>query len=55
MLLTVKAWELRRTSRQALDAGDAEGALRLAIAAQGVQATRSGEALRLLGAWLKTV
>ena len=54
MLLTVKAWQLRQAARQALDAGDAGRALRLATEAQGTQSTESGEALRLLGAWLKT-
>jgi hypothetical protein len=52
MLLTVKAWQLRQAARQALDAGDAGRALSLAIEAQGTQDTGSGEALRLLGAWL---
>jgi hypothetical protein len=55
MRLAVKAWQLRQAARQALDAGDVERALGLAIEAQGVQSTGSGEALRLLGAWLKTV
>jgi hypothetical protein len=55
MLLAVKAWQLRQATRQALDAGDVERALGLAIEAQGIQGTESGEALRLLGAWLKTV
>jgi hypothetical protein len=55
MLLAVKAWQLRQAARQAFDAGDVERALGLAIAAQGIQSTESGEALRLLGAWLKTV
>ncbi len=55
MLLTVKAWQLRQAARQALNAGDVERALGLAIEAQGIQSTESGEALRLLGAWLKTV
>jgi hypothetical protein len=53
MLLAVKAWQLRQAARQALNAGDVERALRLAIEAQGIQRTQSGEALRLLGAWLK--
>ncbi len=52
MVLAVEAWQLRQASRQALDAGDAERALERAIEAQGVQSTESGEALRLLGAWL---
>ena len=54
MLLAVKAWQLRQAARQALEAGDAERALGLAIKAQGIQSTESGEALRLLGAWLTT-
>ena len=54
MLLAVKAWQLRQAARQALDAGDVEVALGLAMEAQAVQDTESGEALRLLGAWLKT-
>jgi hypothetical protein len=48
MLLAVKAWQLRQAARQALDAGDVERALGLAIEAQGIQSTESGEALRLL-------
>lgn len=52
MLLAVKSWQLRQAARQALDAGDVERALGLAIEAQGIQGTGSGEALRLLGAWL---
>jgi hypothetical protein len=55
MLLAVKAWQLRQAARQALDAGDVERALGLAIEAQGTQGTGSGEALRLLGAWMTTV
>jgi predicted amidophosphoribosyltransferase len=54
MLLAVKAWQLRQAARQALDTGDVERALGLATEAQGIQGTESGEALRLLGAWLKT-
>ena len=54
MLLAVQAWQLRQAARQALDAGDVEGALGLASEAQGIQDTESGEALRLLSAWLKT-
>lgn len=53
MLLAVKAWQLRQAARQALDNGDVERALGLASEAQGIQGTESGEALRLLGAWLK--
>ena len=52
MRLSVKAWQLRQAARQALDAGDAEEALRLAMEAQGVQYTERGETLRLLIAWL---
>ena len=52
MLLTVKAWQLRQTARQALDAGDFERAMTLATEAQGAQGSGSGEALRLLCAWL---
>jgi hypothetical protein len=48
MLLAVEAWRLRQAARQALNAGDVERALRLAIEAQGIQSTESGEALRLL-------
>lgn len=54
MLLAVKAWQLRQASRRALDAVDFQRGLSLAIEAQGTQYTESGEALRLLGAWLKT-
>ncbi len=55
MRLAVRAWQLREAARQALDAGDVERALGLAVEAQGIQSTESGEALRLLGAWLKIV
>lgn len=55
MLLTVKAWQLRQSARRALNAGDAERALELALEAQGIQSTESGEALRLLSAWVNTV
>jgi hypothetical protein len=54
MRLAVKAWQLRQAARQALDAGDVERASGLAAEAQGTQATGSGAALRLLGAWLQT-
>jgi len=54
MVLAVKAWQLRQAARQALGAGDVEQALGLAVEAQGIQDTGSGEALRLLGAWLNT-
>jgi len=52
MRLAVKAWQLRQAARQSLDAGDVERALELAIEAQGIQETESGEALELLSAWL---
>jgi hypothetical protein len=55
MVLSVEAWQLRQAARQALNAGDLERALGLATEAQGIQSTGSGEALRLLAAWLKTV
>lgn len=51
MRLSVKAWQLRQAARQALHAGDVGGALQFATAAQGIQSTESGEALRLLAAW----
>jgi hypothetical protein len=54
MLLAVRAWQLRQAARRALDAGDVDRGLGLAAEAQGLQATGSGAALRLLGAWLKT-
>jgi len=54
MLLAVKAWQLRQAARQALNAGDLERALGFALEAQGIQSTESGEALRLLGRWLKS-
>jgi len=54
MLLTVRAWQLRQAARQALDAGEVERAVELAGEAQGIQHTERGEALRLLGAWLKS-
>ena len=52
MLLAVQAWQLRQAARQALDAGELERAVELAVEAQGIQGTEGGEALRLLGAWL---
>jgi hypothetical protein len=52
MRLSVKAWQLRQSARQALGAGDMDGALEFATAAQAVQSTENGEALRLLAAWL---
>jgi len=52
MLLAVQAWQLRQAARRALDEGEVERALGLAMEAQGIQGTESGEALRLLGAWL---
>jgi hypothetical protein len=55
MMLAVQAWQLRQAARQALEAGDVERALGLATQAQGIQDTGSGEALRLLGAWLQAV
>jgi hypothetical protein len=55
MRLTVKAWQLRQAARQTLEAGDVERALKLATEAQGIQATGSGEALRLLGTWMNAV
>jgi len=54
MRLAVEAWQLRQAARQAMEGGEVERGLRLAIEAQGIQGTESGEALRLLGAWLKT-
>ena len=55
MLLAVKSWQLREAARGALQAGEVERALKLAIEAQSIQDTNRGEALRLLGAWLTTV
>lgn len=52
MVLAVKSWQLRQAARQALDAGEVQRALGLATEAQGIQDTGSGEALRLLCAWL---
>ena len=54
MLLSAEAWQLRQAARLALDAGDVERALRLAIRAQGIQHTSSGDALGMLSAWLNT-
>jgi predicted amidophosphoribosyltransferase len=54
MVLAVKSWQLREAAREALAAGDVERALGLATEAQGIQGTDSGEAVRLLGAWLQT-
>ena len=55
MLLAVKSWQLRQAARGALQAGEVERALKLAIEAQSIQQTGRGDALRLLGAWLTTV
>jgi hypothetical protein len=55
MALAVKAWQLRQAARQALYAGDVDQSIELATEAQGVQGAGSGEALRLLSAWLKTM
>ena len=52
MRLTVRAWQLRQSARQAVDTGDLGHAQRLAIEAEGTQNTDRGEALRLLAAWL---
>jgi hypothetical protein len=54
MLLSAEAWQLRQAARQALAAGNVERALRLSTNAQGIQHTSSGDALRMLSAWLKT-
>jgi len=53
MLLTGKAWQLRQAAREALAGGSVRDASDLATRAQGIQATRSGEALRLLSTWLQ--
>jgi hypothetical protein len=50
--LVVKAWQLRREARLALDGRDYERAFSLSSEAQGVHRTRSGESLRLLSGWL---
>lgn len=52
MRLAVEAWQLRQAARQALETGDVQRALALAIDAQGTQSTGSGEALQLLAAHL---
>jgi predicted amidophosphoribosyltransferase len=54
MRLTVRAWQLRQSARQALHDRNFGRALELASEAQGTQDTGSGEALRLLAAWLNT-
>jgi hypothetical protein len=54
MVLTVRSWQLRQASRQALNVGDVDRALEFAIEAQGIQDTGSGASLRLLCAWLKS-
>ena len=53
MLLTVEAWRLRQAAREALGSAAIDRALRLAIEAHVIQATGSGDALRLLTAWLQ--
>jgi predicted amidophosphoribosyltransferase len=52
MLLATQAWQLREAARLSLNAGEFEQAHGLAIAAQNLQFTSSGESLRLLGGWL---
>jgi hypothetical protein len=52
MVLALKAWRLRESARGALASGDAEEAAHCAAEAQGVQRTETGEALRVLSAWL---
>ena len=54
MVLAVKAWQFRQAARRALEAGDFGRATALATEAQDTQYSASGEALRLLGTWLKT-
>jgi hypothetical protein len=54
MRMSVQAWQLRQSAREALGSGDVERGLGFAVEAQGIQDTESGEGLRLLGAWLKT-
>lgn len=54
MLLAVKAWQLRQAARRALEGGETGRALSLSTEAQQIQATGSGDALRLLSAWLKS-
>jgi len=52
MLLAGQAWQLREAARQSLESGDFGRAHELALAAQQIQFTLSGDSLRLLSAWL---
>jgi predicted amidophosphoribosyltransferase len=52
MLLLAKAYQLREEARKALQAGDWEQALKLALEAQATCSTQRGEDLRLLTSWL---
>jgi hypothetical protein len=49
MLLAVKAWQLRQAARQALDAGDVQRALALAIEAQGTPRHRERRGVTVAG------
>lgn len=53
MVLAVKAWRWREAARQALATGEVDRALDLALDAQALRRTGSGEALRGLCQWLR--
>jgi len=53
MLLAGKAWQLRQAARRSLQTGDFHQVYELALSAQKLQSTPSGESLLLLAAWLK--
>lgn len=52
MTLALRSWKLRQAARDALQAGNFERGYQLAIAAQCMQQTREGEALRLVTGWM---
>ena len=52
MLVIANAYRLRHDAKQALQADDFEGALKLASEAQAICSTRKGQNLRILSSWL---
>ena len=52
MVLATTAWRLRERARHALATGEFECAFQLAMRAQEVQRTPTGETLVLLSTWL---
>jgi hypothetical protein len=52
MHLLAEAWRLRREARTAITAREFRRGVKLAMQAQEIQRTASGEALLTIGAWL---